>query len=79
LLLALSRSYQDEVVQKLAPFRTSPLFDVVEYGKLAYDSSLPPMPLLAVKSKPWDPLKPCVLVTGGVHGYETSGVQVNMS
>ena len=23
----------------------------------------------------WSPDKPCVLVTGGVHGYETSGVQ----
>ena len=32
-------------------------------------------PLFAVKTKNWDALKPYVLVTGGVHGYETSGVQ----
>lgn len=69
------RSYQDEVVRKLAPLRTSPAFDVVEYGALNYDPTAPPLPLLAVQSKPWDPRKPCVLVTGGVHGYETSGVQ----
>ncbi|MCH8536372.1 MAG: M14 family metallocarboxypeptidase, partial [Alkalimonas sp.] len=31
-------------------------------------------PLFAVKSRNWDPQKPTVLVTGGVHGYETSGV-----
>ena len=29
----------------------------------------------AVISKSWDAQKPSVLVTGGVHGYETSGVQ----
>jgi len=28
-----------------------------------------------VKSRSWDAAKPSVLVTGGVHGYETSGVQ----
>ena len=32
-------------------------------------------PLFAAFSKNWDESKPCVLVTGGVHGYETSGVQ----
>ena len=30
---------------------------------------------MAVLSKDWDAAKPSVLVTGGVHGYETSGVQ----
>ena len=70
------RSYQDEVVRKLAPLLTSSSFDVVQYGALNYDPKVPPLPLFAVQSKPWDPLKPCVLVTGGVHGYETSGVQV---
>lgn len=28
-----------------------------------------------MKTKDWAPDKPSVLVTGGVHGYETSGVQ----
>ena len=32
-------------------------------------------PLYAVKTRSWDSGKPYVLVTGGVHGYETSGVQ----
>lgn len=32
-------------------------------------------PLFSVKTKNWDSDKPTVLVTGGVHGYETSGVQ----
>ena len=32
-------------------------------------------PLLAVRNHDWDPKKPYVLITGGVHGYETSGVQ----
>ena len=31
--------------------------------------------LLAVKTRDWSDDKPSVLVTGGVHGYETSGVQ----
>ena len=32
-------------------------------------------PLFAVKTKDWAADKPHLLVTGGVHGYETSGVQ----
>ncbi len=31
-------------------------------------------PLFAIRSRPWTGNRPCVLVTGGVHGYETSGV-----
>ena len=30
---------------------------------------------MCVKTKNWDGKKPNILVTGGVHGYETSGVQ----
>lgn len=32
-------------------------------------------PLLAIRSRTWQAHLPNVLVTGGVHGYETSGVQ----
>src|SRR5690606_33014869 len=41
-------------------------------GRLDY----PPdsYPLLAVRSRGWRADRPSVLVTGGVHGYETSGV-----
>ena len=69
-----SRSYADEVVSKIDALRDT--FDVFQYGALPYDDADPQRyPLFAVKSKSWSPDKPCVLVTGGVHGYETSGVQ----
>ena len=69
-----SRSYADEVVSKIDVLRDT--FDVFQYGALPYDDADPERyPLFAVKSKSWSPDKPCVLVTGGVHGYETSGVQ----
>ena len=32
-------------------------------------------PLFAVKTRGWVDGRPLVLVTGGVHGYEPSGVQ----
>ena len=64
------RSYADDVVRAIE--RLSTRFDVTEYGQLDY----PPdhYPLLAVLSRNWSSEKPVVLVTGGVHGYETSGV-----
>lgn len=48
-------------------------FDVMQYGALSFDPEK--YPVFAVKSKSWDAAKRTVLVTGGVHGYETSGVQ----
>jgi hypothetical protein len=45
---------------------------VQEYGRLDYAPES--FPLVAIKSRPWRAGLPCVLVTGGVHGYETSGV-----
>ena len=44
-----------------------------QYGALSVDAAR--YPLVAVTSHDWDPNLPSVLVTGGVHGYETSGVQ----
>ncbi len=47
--------------------------EVQEYGRLAY----PPdgtFPLVALRSRAWQDGLPLALVTGGVHGYETSGV-----
>jgi len=64
------RSYADEVVSAIAPLRDA--FDVVEYGRLDYDDET--FPLLAVRSRDWNDALPVALVTGGVHGYETSGV-----
>ena len=64
------RSHADDVVA--AVDRLLSRFDVTEYGLLDYDGET--YPLLAVKSRHWNDALPTVLVTGGVHGYETSGV-----
>ena len=70
------RSYASEVLSKLEGAAIKERFDVVRYGALPYDDADPDRyPLFAVKTKSWTPDKPSVLVTGGVHGYETSGVQ----
>ena len=64
------RSYAEDVLSRIEPLRTR--FDVVEYGRLDY----PPQSysLFAARSRDWNATLPVVLVTGGVHGYETSGV-----
>jgi hypothetical protein len=64
------RSYQDEVVTKVDALRDR--FDVEQYGALSYNEAR--FPLLCIKTRNWDAAKPVILVTGGVHGYETSGV-----
>ncbi|UXI00047.1 M14 family metallocarboxypeptidase [Photobacterium sp. TY1-4] len=64
------RSYQDEVLTKLKPLEGR--FERVQYGALSYDEQR--YPLYALKTRNWDSRKPTILVTGGVHGYETSGV-----
>ncbi|GAK22628.1 hypothetical protein JCM19052_3225 [Vibrio sp. JCM 19052] len=64
------RSYQEEVVTKVDALRER--FDVEQYGALSYDEAR--FPLFCIKTRNWDAAKPVVLVTGGVHGYETSGV-----
>ena len=65
------RSYQQEVLDHLEPLKAS--FDVEQYSALSIDPAR--YPLFCVKSRNWDPSRPSVLVTGGTHGYETSGVQ----
>ena len=64
------RSYEADVVEAVERLRSR--FDVVQYGCLAY----PPESyrLFAIRSRDWRDDLPCALVTGGVHGYETSGV-----
>jgi hypothetical protein len=65
------RSYADDVSNRVEQLR--PRFEVATYGRLDY---LPDgtFPLWAIRSHDWRDDLPCVLVTGGVHGYETSGV-----
>lgn len=64
------RSYADDVLRRVDALRLR--FDVQQYGSIDY----PPdhYPLFALKSRNWRDDLPCVLVTGGMHGYETSGV-----
>lgn len=64
------RSYADEVLSKIERLRAR--FDVESYGELVY----PPdsYRLMAIRSREWRDDLPFALVTGGVHGYETSGV-----
>lgn len=70
----IQRSYADEVVSRLQA--SMPAAGVlVQYGELDYPSlGLPRYPLFAVRSRVWQPQRPTALITGGVHGYETSGV-----
>ncbi len=64
------RSYARDVVTAIDRLRER--FDVQSYGELSY----PPdhYPLYALRSRGFRDDRPLVLVTGGVHGYETSGV-----
>jgi hypothetical protein len=64
------RSYADDVLSAIEPLRDP--FDVIEYGALDYGPEH--YPLLAIRSRDWRGDLPLMLVTGGVHGYETSGV-----
>jgi hypothetical protein len=64
-----SRSYDDDVVKVLDSLRDE--YDIIEYGTLTYEGVS--HKLYAARSKDWNN-RPKVLVTGGVHGYETSGV-----
>ncbi len=64
------RSYVQDVVQVIDRLRER--FEVSEYGRLDYAPDS--YPLFAVRSRDWEAGLPIVVVTGGVHGYETSGV-----
>jgi len=64
------RSYTDDVVARID--RLAARFDVEEYGRIDY----PPdhYRQLALRNHGWRDDRPVALITGGVHGYETSGV-----
>ena len=64
------RSYADDVLSTLERLRAR--FDEVQYGELDYAPDH--YRLFALKSRDWNDALPIMLVTGGVHGYETSGV-----
>ena len=64
------RSYTDDVLSQLEALANQ--FDIKEYASLDYASGS--FPLFSLRSLTWEQSKPNVLITGGVHGYETSGV-----
>lgn len=66
----IKRSYKDDVLSKILNLKST--LEVVQYGALSSDPERYPVFLL--KTPNFDEAKKTVLVTGGVHGYETSGV-----
>ena len=73
------RSYADDVLAAVEPLCDR--FVVETYGEVVYEDprhAPERFPLLALRNRhssgTWQPHLPTVLVTGGVHGYETSGV-----
>lgn len=69
------RHYADEVEAKIRALGNS--FHLEQYGELACADRQ--YTLHAVMSPHWNPARPNVLITGGVHGYETSGVMGALS
>lgn len=78
------RCYFNDVVPKIDALREmecsrtkEALFEVVQYGSLPHHGDEEPseFPLFAIRSRNWSQDKPNVFITGGVHGYETSGVE----
>jgi hypothetical protein len=65
------RSYAEEVLARIEKLHG--VFDVEQYGVLPYSPDS--YELFTLKTRNWRPGKPNILITGGVHGYETSGVQ----
>lgn len=66
----IKRSYAQQVCTEVDALAAE--FEVVEYGLLDYSPNTYALRLL--KTKDWQAGRPNVLITGGVHGYETSGV-----
>jgi hypothetical protein len=66
------RSYAQDVLAPITAMAASGLFKTQQYGELEYEQDT--YPLIALTSAQWDDNNPIVLITGGVHGYETSGV-----
>jgi hypothetical protein len=64
------RSYRDDVLASIERLRA--VHDVEPYGELDYAPDR--YPLFAIRTRGWRADLPVALVTGGVHGYETSGV-----
>ena len=65
------RSYKDAVIDEILSYKGK--FDVEQYGALSQDEKR--YPLFCITTKGFeDRTKPYIMVTGGTHGYEESGV-----
>lgn len=64
------RRYDVEIVPRIDTLADR--YEKVEYGALEYAGEQ--YALLALRDRRFDPALPTALLTGGVHGYETSGV-----
>lgn len=64
------RRYDEDVLPRIEAL--SDRFEKVAYGQLDYAGET--YTLYALRSRDWNAALPAALVTGGVHGYETSGV-----
>lgn len=64
------RSYRNDVVGKIKSLAKQ--FDIISYGALSINPEQ--YPLYLITSKNLNSSKKTILITGGVHGYETSGV-----
>ncbi|MEF3081665.1 M14 family metallocarboxypeptidase [Luteimonas sp. SMYT11W] len=69
------RSHADDVVTRIDALRDR--FDVETYDTLDYSGREGGgrYPLLAIRSRDWNHDLPIGVITGGVHGYETSGIE----
>jgi hypothetical protein len=64
------RSFANDVLAAVDELSSD--WERCDYGALAYATEH--FGLVALRSRKWDARKPTALITGGVHGYETSGV-----
>ncbi|TXC73729.1 M14 family metallocarboxypeptidase [Sphingorhabdus soli] len=64
------RRYKDDVVPRIMALADR--FEILSYGQIDYAGEA--YSLFALRNGAPDPSLPTALVTGGVHGYETSGV-----
>ncbi|WP_445425108.1 M14 family metallopeptidase [Alishewanella sp. HL-SH06] len=72
-LQKVQRSYQQDVLALLSTLDAH--FEREQYGEVDYQAQgFACYPLYILKSRDWRNDKPLALITGGVHGYETSGV-----
>lgn len=67
----IQRSYQHDVVDRLKALPEDQ-FKLEQYGALSHDPER--YPLLRVMTQPWNDENPTIIITGGVHGYEDSGI-----